>query len=110
MNKIQRGDVFWVNFDPSLGSEIKKIRPALVVSNNIANEKSSRVIVAPITSTANKVYIFEALINLPNLRGKIMLDQIKSFDKVRLKEKIVTLDLETMEKVNEALKIALDLD
>ena len=110
MNNIRRGNVFWVNFDPSVGSEIKKLRPALVVSNNSANINSSRIIAAPITSKIKKVYLFEVLVQLPELQGKILLDQIKSFDKSRIKEKITSLDYETMMRVDEALKIALDLN
>lgn len=110
MSNILRGDVFWVDFNPSVGSEIQKIRPALVVSNNSANTHASRVIVAPITSNTKKAYLFEVVIQLPMLNGKILLDQIKSFDKSRLKEKIVSLDYETMVLVDEALKVALDLD
>ena len=110
MNKILRGDVFWVNFNPSTGSEINKTRPALIVSNNNANIYSSRVIVAPITSKISKVYDFEVLINEPVLQGKILLDQIKSFDKVRIKEKILSLNFTTMQQVDKALKIALDLE
>ena len=57
--RIKRGDVFWVDFDPSKASEIQKKRPALICSNDIMNENSSRVIVAPITSNLKKIYSFD---------------------------------------------------
>ena len=73
----KRGDVFWVCLDPVIGSEINKKRPCLVVSNNLGNEFSSRVVVAPITSSVREVYPFEVKITLENREGKILLDQIR---------------------------------
>lgn len=105
----QRGDVFWVAMDPTVGSEIKKTRPAVVVSNNDNNIESPRVIVAPITSTIKKVYRFEAQIDQDNLHGKAMLDQIRTVDKMRLLKKITHLDSATMNLVDNALKISLAL-
>lgn len=76
----------------------------------MANKYSSRVIVAPITSTLKQIYDFEVQINDASVQGKFLLDQVKSFDKKRLKNKIGSLDHATMQMVNQALKIALDLD
>ena len=59
MALIKRGDVFWVNFDPTMGSEAKKTRPAVVVSNDINNQHSPIVSICPITSNVNRIYTFE---------------------------------------------------
>ena len=105
----QRGDVFWVAMDPTVGSEIKKTRPALIVSNDDNNAESPRVIVAPITSSIKKVYRFEVKIELNGLEGKVLLDQIRTVDKTRLLKKITHLDVEIMDLVDDALKITLAL-
>jgi len=59
MGLIKQGDVFWVNFDPSVGAEIKKIRPAVVVSNDINNEHSPIISISPISSNVTRIYSFE---------------------------------------------------
>ncbi len=105
----QRGEIYWVNLDPTIGSEIKKTRPGLVVSNDIANQFSSRVIIAPITSNAKKIYPFEVALDLSGKKGKVLLDQIRAIDKKRLGKKINTCNLKTILAVDKALKITLAL-
>jgi hypothetical protein len=61
---MKRGEVWWVDFDPALGSEIKKRRPAIIVSNDSANRNLSRVIVVPLTSNVSNVFPGEALIKI----------------------------------------------
>jgi mRNA interferase MazF len=113
MESIKKGDVFWVNFDPTLGAEAKKIRPALVVSNNINNENSPIISIAPVTSNVTRVYLFE--VELPagtaNLtsRSKVMLNQTRAIDKVRLGPFMGHLSDTLMEQVDEALKLHYDL-
>lgn len=110
MNKYpRRGEIFWVKFDPAMGAEIKKTRPALIVSPDAANEFSKRIIVAPITSSVENIYPFEAKIAINFKECKVLLNQIRTIDKVRLGSKMTTLDSATMHEVNKALKIALDL-
>lgn len=110
MNKYpKRGEVYWVNLDPTIGSEINKKRPCVVVSNNAGNEASSRVIVAPITSSAKHVYPFEVKVEIEKREGKILLDQVRSIDKKRLSGQLAFLDQETMKAVDKALKVALSL-
>lgn len=106
----KRGEIYWVKLDPIVGTEIAKTRPCLVVSNNAGNEISSRVIVAPITSSVKKVLPFEVPISLSDKKGKLLLDQIRSVDKVRLSGNISRVDSETMDLVDEALKLVLALD
>jgi mRNA interferase MazF len=105
----QRGDVFWVAMDPAIGSEIKKTRPGVVVSNDDNNIESPRVIIAPITSTTKRVYRFEVQIDHDALQGKAMLDQIRTVDKIRLLKKITHLDASIMDLIDDALKISLSL-
>lgn len=106
----RRGEVYWVRLDPAIGTETKKTRPALIVSNDIGNEVSSRVIVAPITSQTEKVYPFESQISLKGSDSKVMLDQIRVVDKRRLGEKMTDLSASEMREVDNALKLVLALD
>jgi mRNA interferase MazF len=100
----QCGEIYWVNLDPTVGSEINKKRPALIVSNDIGNEFSKRVIVAPITSNASKIFPFEVGLALKGKRGKILLDQIRTVDKSRLENRIDVCDSGILGDVDLALK------
>lgn len=106
----KRGEVYWVNLDPTIGSEIKKTRPGLIISNNIANQFSSRVIILPITSKTKKIYPFEVALTLAEKNGKVMVDQIRAVDKKRLGKKIAMCDLSTLDEINKNLKFTLELD
>jgi mRNA interferase MazF len=105
----KRGEVYWVNLDPTIGTEINKTRPALVISNDDGNECSRRIIVAPITSSVKMVYPFEVKVEVGQKEGKVLLDQLRSIDKQRLSKKLSVLEYQTMQLVNKALKIALAL-
>ncbi len=109
INFPKRGDIYWVDLDPTVGSEINKTRPALIVSNDDNNELSDRVIIAPITSTVRKVYPFEVQIELEAKPRKVLLDQLRCVDKMRLRKKMAFLDLKTMHLIDEAIKISLAL-
>ena len=87
VKKIKQFEVWVVEFDPSVGSEIKKSRPAVVVSNNIINDLCATVIVAPLTSTFRN-YPSRIDTSFENKGGQIAVDQIKCFDKAGLKKKI----------------------
>jgi len=99
--KVKRGEIYWIKFDKkSAGTEIRKPRPAVIVSNDWQNEVSKRVIVLPFSTKTEKVYYpIELLIK----SGKIMCDQVKSIDKQRLGDKMGELDAETMLKVDKVL-------
>lgn len=88
---MKRGEVYWVNLDPSVGTEIKKTRPALVVSPDDMNDKLPRVIIAPITSKGQPLGC-RPEIKLKGRRGRVLLDQIRSVDKARLAGRIGELD------------------
>lgn len=99
--QVKRGEFYWVKFDKkSVGTEIRKSRPAVIVSNDWQNEVSKRVIVLPFSTKTEKVYYpIELLIK----SGKIMCDQVKSIDKQRLGDKMGELDEKTMLKIDEIL-------
>jgi mRNA interferase MazF len=110
----QRGEVYLVNFDPTLGAEIQKTRPALIVQNNVANRHSAITIVAAITSQFDQpLYPTEVLISPPEggLRtdSVALLNQIRSIDKQRLVRRLGTLKPETMERVDQAILISMGL-
>lgn len=108
-NYPKRGEVYWANLDPTVGSEINKKRPCLIISSDEGNEVSSRVTVAAITSSVKTVYPFQVKINMKNKDGKILLNQIRTIDKQRLDGKIDSLNKDTMLQVDKALKISLAL-
>jgi mRNA interferase MazF len=105
----KRGEIYWVDLDPAIGGETQKIRPGLIVSNDIGNEVSLVVMVAPITSKVKNVYSFEVETSLKGKPAKIMLNQCKALDKSRLKDKIGTIDTCTMRAAEEAIKIVFGL-
>lgn len=105
----QRGDIYWVRLDPVIGTEIAKTRPAVIISNDVGNEVSDRVIVAPVTSKRRVIFPFEVALDLDGKEGKILLDQIRSIDKVRLAKKIGSCDQEIIDQIDEALKLVLSL-
>ncbi|MCS6842946.1 MAG: type II toxin-antitoxin system PemK/MazF family toxin [Caldilineales bacterium] len=114
MSYPRRGEIYWVKLDPTIGSEIAKTRPALIISNDIGNQFSDRVIVAPISaSSTDKVYPFEVLLSageggLPR-ESKVLLDQIRTVDKRRLGEKLGVLSPERMQEVNRAIRLSLNV-
>jgi mRNA interferase MazF len=114
MASIKRQDVFLVNFDPTVGAEAKKTRPALVVSNNINNAHSPIVSISPITSNVTRVYSFEVEVSGGTgglrTRSKVMVNQTRAVDKVRLIKRLGYLPDEIMEEINNALKLHYELE
>lgn len=106
---IKRGEIYWVNLDPTIGSEIKKTRPAVIISNDAQNMVRKRVIVAPATSVIKKIYPFEAKVMIGDKSSKIMLDQIRTVDCQRLGNKICQLTLKETEEINKIIKLVLSL-
>lgn len=106
---MTRGSVWWVEFDPAVGSEIRKIRPAVIMSNNYANRYLSRVTVVPVTSNISRFYPGEALITIQGAKSKAMSDQIMSADKSRFQSKIGVLSDEDLCSLEKALKQYLEL-
>jgi mRNA interferase MazF len=106
---MTRGSVWWVEFDPAVGSEIHKTRPAIIVSNDTANRFLERVVVVPLTGNVSRVYPGEAVITVSGSKSKAMTDQIMSADKSRLKNKIAALSDDDMISLETAMKRFLDL-
>ena len=105
----RRGDVYWVNLDPVVGTEIRKTRPAVVVSNDSCNRYGTRVVVLPITSNVDSLYPGEAKVEVKGKPGRELGDQIRSIDKRRLKARVGRLTADEMSRVGEALAVTLDL-
>jgi mRNA interferase MazF len=103
----RRGEVWWVSFDPSVGGEIQKTRPAVVLSNDSANAALNRVIVVPISSQVARIYPGEALINLNGEQRKAMADQIMTASKQRLKNRLGILSRADVAAVEAALLLQL---
>ncbi len=106
---MKRGEVWWVEFDPSVGSEIRKTRPAVIVSNDAANRNLLRVVVVPITSNTDRQYPGEALVTIAEKQGKVMADQIMAADKSRLKKQLCTLSKADMLAVENAILVHLGM-
>jgi mRNA interferase MazF len=110
----RRGELYWVDLDPTIGSEIAKTRPCLIVSNDVGNQFSGRVTVAPLTSSGlHRIYPFE--VGVPAGTGgiaqdsKVTLDTIRSVDKRRLGRRIGALSPNLMRDVNRAIRLSLDV-
>src|SRR4030081_2303355 len=103
----RRGDVWWISFDTSVGGEIRKSRPALVLSNNAANAVLNRVIVIPLTSQTAKLYPGEAMVMLNGEQSKAKADQIATASKERPPDKLGPLSLADMAAVEKAVLLQL---
>lgn len=105
----RRSDVYWMALDPTIGSEIKRTRPAVIVSNNSCNTFGSRVVVLPLTSNVDFAYPGEALVVVNGKPARVLGDQIRSLDKSRLRARIDTLSHDELAAVDEAIRITLAL-
>ena len=113
--KIKKGDIFLVNLDPVIGSEQGRVRPVLIIQNNLSNEYSPTTIIAPITS---KIFSKEFPTNVQlssnesrlDKDSTILLNQIRTIDKSRILKKLSSIDCNLMEKVDLAVKVSLDLN
>jgi mRNA interferase MazF len=106
---MQRGEVWWVEFDPSMGSEIRKTRPAIIVSNDAANRNLARVVVVPVTSNTVRIYPGEAVVQVGGHPSKAMADQIMTVDKARLTRRLDMLSKADMRAVEKAVQVHLAL-
>jgi mRNA interferase MazF len=105
----RRGEVWWVAFEPSIGGEIRKTRPAVVVSNDIANRLLNRVQVMPVTSNVSRLYPSEAYVTVAGERSKAMADQLATVAKARLRDRIGRISADEIEAVGRAIRVQLQL-
>ena len=105
---IKRGDVWWVDFSSSKG-DIRKRRPAIIVSNNSACQYLNRVQVMPMTSNIGKLYPSEAYVTFQGRQSKALADQLVTVSKKRLLEHAGSISMTEMDGVNHAIAVQLDL-
>ena len=112
---IHRGDIYYADLRPVVGSEQGGVRPVLIIQNNIGNKHSPTVICAAITSQMNKAKL-PTHVELDSSRyalvkdSVVLLEQLRTIDKKRLRDKVCHLDREILRKVERALLISLDLN
>lgn len=104
----QCAELYWIELDPTVGTEVRKRRPCVILSRNSYNKYSTRVIAAPITSQVKDLYPCEVAIDVNGRAGKVMLDQIRTLDKQRLCGKIGELDSAVMMQIAIAFKAIFD--
>jgi mRNA interferase MazF len=109
MQTMKRREVWWVNFDPSIGGEIKKKRPAVIISNDASNKFLNRVQVVPLTSKTERIYPSEAVVVFQGEERKAMADQMATVSKARLFRRTDILSQEDIRKIEQAIKIQLDI-
>lgn len=105
----RRGEVFWVSFDPSIGGEVQKTRPAIILSNDAANAALNRLIVLPLSSKTDRLYPGEVLIQINRQTCKAMSDQLTTISKLRLQKRITQITAEEITRVEQAVLLQLGI-
>ncbi len=109
MQTVRRGEVWWVSFDPAVGGEIRKTRPAVVISNNAANTALNRVIAVPLSNQTSKLYPGEAKVQVEGRESKAMADQIMTASKERLRSRMGALTRPDLKAVEDAILVQLGI-
>ena len=106
---MKRGEVWWIDWAPSVGGDIQKERPAIVISNDISNKFLNRVQVIPLTTNVDRVYPSEALVTVRGKKHKAMADQLTTVSKRRLQNRAGRVSSSAMTGVEQAIKVQLEL-
>ena len=113
MEYPERGAIYLVNFDPTIGHEVNKTTPAVIITNNINNEYSPVLTVIPLSSNTARVYPFEVVLPAGNgldNESKIMVNQIRTVDKKRLNKKLSTVSDDVIKKIEAAIRLHFDME
>jgi len=106
---MKRGEVWWVNFEPAVGGEVRKQRPVVIVSNDAANKHLNRLQVIPLTTNVDRVYPSEAYVVVRAKQHKAMADQLTTVSKTRLDNRLGRLSEGDLRAVEQAIRVQLSL-